>query len=373
MTMLPAVAGLALLAVLLALLIGRWIALPISRLTVSTRKLASGEFTSEVPERSRGDEIGVLAQAIDVLKNDAERAASLSAAQERIKADAARERQDTLRRLADGFEADVGAMIGSLATGSTALEQTSRSMAETADRARHQARTVSAAAEDASGGVQSVAAAVEQLSTSISEIGRQVEHSAGMTGRAVDDARRTDATVRALADGAEKIGQVVGLISSIATQTNLLALNATIEAARAGDAGKGFAVVASEVKNLANQTAKATGDIGSQISQIQATTRESVEAINGIVAAIGEVSDIATRIASAVAEQSLATTEIARSVQRTSQAAQDVTVNIGGVSQAANDTGAATEVVLGAASELSRKAGQIAEQLTRFVAGVRAA
>jgi methyl-accepting chemotaxis protein len=218
-----------------------------------------------------------------------------------------------------------------------------------------------------------VAAAAEELAASIGEIGRQVTQSSKITGQAVVDAQRTDAIVRALAEGAEKIGHVVGLISTIAGQTNLLALNATIEAARAGDAGKGFAVVASEVKSLANQTAKATEEIGAQIAQIQAATKEAVAAIRNITGTIEQVSAISVSIAAAIEQQDAATAEIARNVQQTAQSAQSVTATISGVSQAANDTGAAAEQVLGAASGLSTQAEQLNDEVHRFVADVRAA
>jgi methyl-accepting chemotaxis protein len=218
-----------------------------------------------------------------------------------------------------------------------------------------------------------VAAAAEELTASIGEIGRQVAQSSKITSKAVDDAKRTDTIVRALAESAEKIGNVVGLITDVASQTNLLALNATIEAARAGDAGKGFAVVASEVKNLANQTGKATEEIDAQITHIQAATKEAVEAIRGISATIEEVSAISTTIAAAVEEQGAATAEIARNVQQTTQAAQEVTVGISGVSQAASETGEAAGHVLAAASDLSKQAEQLSGEVHTFVAGVRAA
>jgi len=221
--------------------------------------------------------------------------------------------------------------------------------------------------------VQTVASAAEQLTASISEISRQVLQSSRITERAVADARRTDTVVRALSDGAQKIGDVVGLITSIAGQTNLLALNATIEAARAGDAGRGFAVVASEVKNLAQQTAKATDEIGAQIGQIQTATGEAVEAIRAITGVIEEVSTIATAIASAVEQQGAATAEIARNVQQTAVSAHEVTSNIAGVSQAANDTGAAAAQVLSAAEGLSRQAATLTDEVNEFAAGIRAA
>ncbi len=274
---------------------------------------------------------------------------------------------------ADAFEAKVGSLVSMLSSGATELQATAQSMSATATRTNQQATTVADAAEEASAGVQTVAAAAEELTTSIVEISRQVAQSAKITGKAVEDTRRTDTIVRALADGAQKIGDVVRLISGIAAQTNLLALNATIEAARAGDAGKGFAVVASEVKSLATQTAKATEEIGSQIRQIQDATGEAVQAIKDITATIEEVNLIASNIAAAVEEQGAATAEIARNVQLTAASTQEVTATIAGVSQAANDTGSAAGQVLNAASSLSHQADQLTNEVNDFVAGVRAA
>jgi methyl-accepting chemotaxis protein len=221
--------------------------------------------------------------------------------------------------------------------------------------------------------VQTVAAAAEELSASIGEISRQVHQSSKITGQAVTETQRTDTIVRALAEGADKIGKVMELIADIAGQTNLLALNATIEAARAGDAGKGFAVVASEVKSLATQTARATEEIGVQVSQIQAATKEAVGAIEGISTTIQEVSKIAASIAAAVEEQGAATAEIARNVQQTAQAAQDVTVNISGVSRASSETGAAAGQVLSAAGDLSNQAENLTAEVNTFLVDVRAA
>jgi methyl-accepting chemotaxis protein len=248
-----------------------------------------------------------------------------------------------------------------------------RSMTSTAGQTNSQAAVVARAAQEASSGVQTVAAAAEQLSASIGEISSQVAESARMSGQAVADARRTDGIVRALAEGAQRIGAVVELITSIAGQTNLLALNATIEAARAGDAGKGFAVVAAEVKGLATQTARATEEIAGQISQIQAATREAVEAIRVISGTIETISGIATSIASAVEQQGAATAEIARNVQLAAASTQQVTTTISGVSEAARSTGAAADQVLGAAGDLSRQAERLNGEVGSFVAGVRAA
>jgi methyl-accepting chemotaxis protein len=293
--------------------------------------------------------------------------------QHRLTTEAATAQRTALHRTADLFEAKVSGLVATLSSGATALQATARSMTVTATQTHQRAMTVAGAAEEASVGVQTVAAAAEELTASIHEISRQVAQSAHITGRAVDDARRTDTIVRTLADSANKIGDVVQLISGIAAQTNLLALNATIEAARAGDAGRGFAVVASEVKNLATQTAKATGDIGAQITHIQAATEEAVRAIKAISATIDEVNVISSNIAAAIEQQGAATAEIARTVQQTSASTQEVTATIAGVSQAANDTGAAAAEVLSAADDLSRQAGQVIAEVGDFVSGVRAA
>lgn len=351
----------------------RGISVPITDMAAVMRRLADRDMTAETPGTGRRDEIGVMAGAVQVFKDNMIRAERLTAEQEGIKGAAAEEHHAGMRGLADRFEAKVGHLVGLLAASSTELEATARSMTGTASQTNRQAMTVAAAAEQASVGVHTVASTAEQLSSSIGEISRQVAQSADMTGKAVASARHTDVIVRALAEGAQKIGDVVGLITSIAAQTNLLALNATIEAARAGDAGKGFAVVASEVKSLANQTARATEEIRTQISQIQAATREAVDAIRSITVTIEEVSVIATTIASAVEEQGAATAEIARNVQQTAQATQDVTLNIGGVSIAATDAGAAAGQVLSAAGDLSRQAEQLSSEVRSFVAEVRAA
>jgi methyl-accepting chemotaxis protein len=351
----------------------RGISVPISQMTVAMRRLADRDMSSDVPGVGRGDEIGSMATAVLVFKDNMIRADQLAGEQEQIKATAAVAQKSAMNKTADAFQNKVGGLVSMLSSGATELEATARAMAATATRTNGQATTVEAAAEEASVGVSTVAAAAEELTASISEISRQVAQSSKITGRAVADAQRTDVIVRALAEGAEKIGHVIGLITNIAGQTNLLALNATIEAARAGDAGKGFAVVASEVKSLANQTAKATEEIGAQIAQIQSATKEAVEAIRGITGTIEEVSSISISIAAAVEEQGAATAEIARNVQQTAQSAYDVTTNIGGVSQAATETGAAASQVLSAAGDLSRQAEQLTSEVARFIAEVRAA
>ena len=346
---------------------------PLAAMTGSVQRLAAGDLTVEVDNTASRDEIGTLAKSLLVFKENMVRAEQLTIDQAHIKATAAAAQKATMNQTADAFEARIGSLVSTLSSSATALQATAESMSSAAGTATEQAARVAGAAEDASAGVQSVAAAAEQLAVSIQEISRQVGHSSAITDRAVADARRTNAIVHTLSEGAEKIGHVIGLINNIAGQTNLLALNATIEAARAGEAGKGFAVVASEVKNLAQQTATATQEITVQIADIQAATKEAVEAIGVIVGTITEVRTIAVGVAVAVEQQGAATGEIAKNVQHTAQAAKNVTVNITGVSQAANDTGAAAHQVLDAANGLSERSEELAAEINSFVSGVRAA
>jgi methyl-accepting chemotaxis protein len=365
--------GIMLLTILVALLVSRDITASLGGLKTAMERLAKGDLSTAVPGADRRDEVGDMAATVLVFKDSMTETERLRRAQDAAKVQAAAEQKAALNSMADGFEARIGLLVVMLSSGSTELEATARSLTGTANEGDKQATVVASAAEEASTGLQTVASATEQLTASIGEINRQVAKSSSITGKAVDDAKRTDAIVHALAEGAEKIGAVVGLITSIASQTNLLALNATIEAARAGDAGKGFAVVASEVKSLANQTGKATEQIGGQITQIQTATREAVEAIHGIYNTIEEVSAIAATIAAAVEQQGAATSEISRNVQQTAQAAHEVTAGISGVSAAAGETGTAAGMVLIAAADLSKQAAQLSGAVTTFVAGVRAA
>lgn len=280
-------------------------------------------------------------------------------------------RRAELHNLAQVFEGKVGNLIKTLTSASMDLETTARAMATIAKRADNRSREVANSADQTSGNVQMVASATEELSASILEIGGQVARSTRIASQAVADARKTNNTVETLSSTAERIGEVVKLIEEIAAQTNLLALNATIEAARAGEAGKGFAVVASEVKNLANQTAKATDEITAQISEIQGATRDAVEAIAAISETIDEISQIATSIAAAVEEQSAATREIARNGQQAADGMQEVSATIADVSQAASETGAAAGGVLSSASQLAGLSKNLRGEVDDFLREIR--
>ena len=352
--------------------ISRRVTGPLQAICDAMYSLAKGDITATIPGIGRTDEIGQMADAMQVFKDNRIAADKLAAEQGAERA-VKEQRAGRLESLTRAFEAKAGELVGQVSTAATELQATAQSMASTAAETTQQATSVAAAAEQASVNVQTVAQAAGELPSSVAEISRQVTHSARIADKAKQDAKHTDEVVQALAEGAQKIGEIVGLISSIAGQTNLLALNATIEAARAGDAGKGFAVVASEVKGLATQTANATKDIARQITQIQTATKEAVASIQGIGMTIGEISEIAATIAAAVEEQGAATQDISRSVQQASDGTREVTSHITGVSMGANDTGAAARQVLGAADELSRQSEQLRCEVGEYIAGVKAA
>ena len=364
--------GLALSAII-ALLLGRSIATPISKMTGAMQVLAKGDTTVAIPGAERSDEVGEMAQAVQVFKDSMLETERLRAEQEELKQRAEAEKRAAMNKLADDFQAAVGAIVETVSSSSTELNATSTAMAGTAEETTRQATAVAAASEQASTNVQTVAAATEEMTASVDEIGRQVSESTQIAGQAVTEAEATNAAVRGLAEAAQKIDNVVQIINDIAAQTNLLALNATIEAARAGDAGKGFAVVASEVKALANQTARATEEIAAQIQAMQTATADSVGRIEGIGRTIGRVSEIATIISSAVEEQMAATREIARNVQEAAQGTDEVSSNISGVSQAATETGTAAAQVQAASGELAKQGVALKQEVDQFLDRVRAA
>ena len=359
-------------ALLASLFLIKQIAGPIGRMTQAMRQLPERNMAVEIPSRGRVDEVGEMADCVQAFKDNMILADRLSAERETDHG-VRQKRADTLEMLVGQFESRVSGSVSILTSASAGMEATARSMASSTSQTDSQAMAVARAAEESALGVQTVAAASEQLSSSIFEINRQVATSAALTGKVVSSVRRTDDTVRALAESTGRIGQVVELINSIASQTNLLALNATIEAARAGDAGKGFAVVASEVKNLAQQTSKATTDIGGQIAQVQAATDSAVEAIKAIAVMIEEVGVITTSIAAAVEQQGAATAEIARNVQQTAISTRTVTTNIAGVSQAVNDAGGSASKVVSAAGDLSRQAETLSVEVNSSIAKMRVA
>jgi methyl-accepting chemotaxis protein len=365
--------GLVLLTLVLGTIIVRGVTRPVAAMTDAMKRLAAGNSQVDVPARERRDEVGEMAAAVEVFKQNMIEAERLRGEQETAKQQAEADKKAMMNRLASDFEASVKGIVQVVASASSELQATAQTMTNTADQTSRRATAVAAASEQASTNVQTVAAASEELSSSISEISRQVAESVKIAGQAVEDAGRTNSQVEALAATAQKIGDVVKLINDIAGQTNLLALNATIEAARAGEAGKGFAVVASEVKSLATQTAKATEDIAAQVKAIQSATGESVHSIAGITSTIGRLNEIATTIAAAVEEQGAATQEIARNVQQASAGTNEVSSNIAGVTEAAVETGAAAGQVLSASSELSKQSDSLRGQIDGFIAKVRAA
>jgi methyl-accepting chemotaxis protein len=366
--------GVALLLVAaMSFLLGRSIVRPITRMTVAMRSIADGDTATVIPAQERRDEVGAMAQSVQVFKDNMIEAARLRIEQDELKQKTEVEKHRLLSKMADEFEQSVGGSLDALAGATTELRATANSMSNTAEAASHQATTVSAVAGQASANVQTVAAATEELSSSVSEIGRQVAESTRIAGQAVEEANRTNVTVQGLSTAAQRIGDVVKLISDIASQTNLLALNATIEAARAGEAGKGFAVVASEVKTLASQTAKATDEISTQVTAMQNATTDAVQAIGSIGGTIGTINEIATAIASAVEQQGSATKEIARNVQEAARGTSQLSSNISSVTEAAGETGTAAGHVLTSAQELGKQSTMLKTKIDGFLVNIRTA
>ncbi|CAA2100998.1 Methyl-accepting chemotaxis protein 2 [Methylobacterium bullatum] len=362
---------LAALASLLLLHLG--IARPIRGMTGAMTRLAADDVSAEIPGAGRRDEVGAMSAAVQIFRDNMIRSKTLEAEAAVARADTEVLRKAAMRDLAGSFETTIGGIIRAVASSSTELRMTAESMSSAATETASQSTTVAIAASHAASNVTMVAAAAEELGSSITEIGRQVQSSADLAGSTVSEAAKTAGLVQTLREGAARIGDVVGLINSIAAQTNLLALNATIEAARAGDAGRGFAVVASEVKELAGQTAKATEEIARQISAIQVSTGEAATAIDSISGRIDEMSNVASAIAAAVEEQGSATQEIVRNVGQAAQGTERVTLTIAGVANAAEGAGAAAAQVLVSASELSVQAEHLDVQVRNFLDTVRAA
>jgi methyl-accepting chemotaxis protein len=353
--------------------VGLGVIRPMTRMTGVMTRLAGGELDTEIPSLNRGDEVGAMARAVQVFRDNALRVEAMESEQAGLKQKAEQERKLAMNSVADGFEQTIGKIVEAVSSASSEIVLAAGSLTETAETT-HQLTAMAAAASDrSSANVQSAAAASEEMASSVTEIGRQVQQSEKITNAAVRQAEQTNARISELSQSAGRIGEVVKLIAAVAEQTNLLALNATIEAARAGEAGRGFAVVASEVKALAAQTAKATEEIGSQITQMQSATQQSVSAIKEIGATIGQISEISTAIASAVQQQGTATQEIARNVQLAAQGTVQVGESIADVGRGAANTGAAAEQVHGFARSLSNEGSNLKLEVGKFLTTVRAA
>ena len=358
-------------AVLVAMFVARGISRPLVSITGAMHRLSSGDTAVVIPGGDRKDELGTMAQAVDVFRRNMIETQELREAQAAAQQKAELDKKALQRQMADRFEADVKGVVAAVGKATAEMASVVGEIMASVNGTSERAAAAAAASEEASSGVSTVAAASEELASSVSEIGRQVAHSSNVADAAVIKAKQTTQMVASLAAAAEKIGDVLRLIDAIASQTNLLALNATIEAARAGEAGRGFAVVASEVKELAGQTAKATEEIAGQVSAIQAATADCVSAISGISGTIEEISGIATTIAAAVEEQSSATREIARSVQQAATGTSEVSQNVTGASNAAEQSRQLADNVKSAASELGQHANELSKSVDTFLARLR--
>ena len=363
----------AMIAIAAAYFTARAITNPINAMTKTMAKLAEGDTSVEIPGTDRGDEIGDMAAAVQVFKDNAMETDRLRQEQAEHERRLAEEKRHAQLKLADELEGGVKTVVESIASAATEMQAAAQQMSHTADETSQHSSAVAAATEQASANVQTVATASEELSSSIAEISRQVTDARKVTQQAEATTQETNDTVRKLAEMAQKIGEIVHMISDIAAQTKLLALNATIEAARAGDAGRGFAVVANEVKSLANQTAKATEDISIQIGGMQSATDETVASIEQIRNVIGRLGETATTIAAAVEEQSASTQEISRNVHEAAGGAREVSQNIADVQRASSETGQAAGAVLDSAGGLSQRSEELNAKVDQFLAKIRAA
>jgi len=361
------------LAAVVTWVVARMISRPITGMTAAMTALARGDHSVTIPGTGRKDEIGRMAESVQVFKTNMIETERLRAEQAELEKRAERDRKAAMQKFAGEFEKTVGEIVHTVSSASTQLEAAAGTLTKTAEATQQLSGSVAAASEQASANVQSVASATEEMTSSVHEISRQVQESTEFADRAVKQAQQTNQQIADLSQAAGRIGDVIKLITAIAEQTNLLALNATIEAARAGEAGRGFAVVAQEVKALAAQTAKATGDIGSQIGGIQNATQESVAAIKEIGTTIGKISTISTSVAAAIEEQSAATQEIARNVHQAAQGTAEVAGNITSVNRGASETGSASAQVLASAQSLSKESNRLKLEVDKFLAMVRAA
>lgn len=360
------------LCALLVIVLIRGVGKPIVDITAYMKYLADEHLDKDVPDRDRKDEVGEMARAVQVFKDNMVKARDLDAAavQERKAKEVRQQKIDTATKK---FEGAMGEIVKFVASASSELQASAQSLSATAEETSKQSGAVAAASQQAAANVQTVASASEELTASINEIASQVSRSSEVASKAVKDARDAGAKVAELVEAAQKIGDVTRMIGEIAEQTNLLALNATIESARAGEAGKGFAVVASEVKNLANESTKATEEISAKIAEVQFISKSSAEAINAICRVIEEINEISGTISAAIQEQTAATQEISRNVSEAYVGTSQVTENISSVSDAANDTGSASHQVLSAANELSNQSTALKNEFDEFLRGIEAA
>ena len=368
-----AVIGVFVIGLAVAVFLGRAIVIPLEAVRTAMTSLARGDNTVEVSGTDRTDEIGELAQALEVFKENAIEKARLEAQKYADKKHAEEEKRQAMRGLADRLESGVKSIVNNVSSAATEMDSAAQSMSAIAEETNQESTKVAASAEQATMNVNNVAAAAEEMSASIDEVGRQVAQSTEIAANAVAEAEKSVSSVTGLAQAAQKIGEVVDLITTIAEQTNLLALNATIEAARAGDAGKGFAVVASEVKSLASQTARATEEISAQVLAIQNATEASVQANEGVRKIIHDLEEISTSIASAIEQQSASTQEIARNTQQAAKGTGDVSCTIAGIAKSAEETGSASNQLLVSVQNLSNQAVELSTEIDKFLGKFRSA